>query len=67
MGKALNRNIAVVEDDALVRQSLEELHGIAGYVAQGFGSAEEFSGHRHRYRESGLHHLLMCNCPELPA
>ncbi len=42
MGKALNRNIAIVEDDALVRQALEDCMESAGYVAQGFASAEEF-------------------------
>jgi FixJ family two-component response regulator len=42
MDKRLNRNIAVIDDDALVRQSLEDCMESAGYVVEGFGSAEEF-------------------------
>src|SRR5215467_10846852 len=42
MDKRLNRKIAVIDDDALVRQSLEDCMESAGYVVEGFGSAEEF-------------------------
>jgi FixJ family two-component response regulator len=42
MGKGLKRNIAVIEDDVLVRQALEDCMESAGYVVEGFGSAEEF-------------------------
>ena len=38
----LKRNIAVIDDDALVRQALEDCMESAGYVVEGFGSAEEF-------------------------
>jgi FixJ family two-component response regulator len=40
--KGLKRNIAVIDDDALVRQALEDCMESAGYVVEGFGSAEEF-------------------------
>jgi FixJ family two-component response regulator len=40
--KELKRNIAVIEDDVLVRQALEDCMESAGYVVKGFGSAEEF-------------------------
>ena len=38
----MKRNIAVIDDDVLVRQALEDCIESAGYVAEGFGSAEEF-------------------------
>ena len=38
----LKRNIAVIDDDALVRQALEDCMESAGYFVKGFGSAEEF-------------------------
>ena len=34
--------IKIIDDDALVRQSLEDCMESAGYVVEGFGSAEEF-------------------------
>jgi len=40
--KGLKRNIAVIDDDVLVRQALEDCMESAGYVVEGFGSAEEF-------------------------
>jgi two-component system response regulator FixJ len=42
MSEGLKRNIAVVDDDALVRQALEDCMESAGYVVKGFASAEEF-------------------------
>ena len=42
MDKGLKRNIAVIDDDVLVRQALEDCMESAGYVVEGFGSAEEF-------------------------
>jgi len=42
MDKKLKQNIAVIEDDVLVRQALEDCMESAGYVVEGFGSAEEF-------------------------
>ena len=38
----MKRNIAIIEDDVLVRQALEDCMESAGYVVEGFGSAEEF-------------------------
>ena len=38
----MKRNIAVIDDDALVRQALEDCVESAGYAVEGFGSAEEF-------------------------
>jgi FixJ family two-component response regulator len=38
----LKQNIAVIDDDVLVRQALEDCMESAGYVVKGFGSAEEF-------------------------
>jgi len=32
----------IIDDDALVRQSLEDCMESAGYIVEGFGSAEEF-------------------------
>ena len=42
MDKELKRNIAVIDDDVLVRQALEDCMESAGYLVKGFGSAEEF-------------------------
>ena len=42
MDKGLKRNIAIVDDDVLVRQALEDCMESAGYIVEGFGSAEEF-------------------------
>ena len=38
----MKRNIAVIDDDVLVRQALEDCVESAGYVVEGFASAEEF-------------------------
>jgi FixJ family two-component response regulator len=38
----LNSRIAIIEDDVLVRQSLEDCMESAGYAVEGFDSAEEF-------------------------
>ncbi|HUA59940.1 MAG TPA: response regulator [Verrucomicrobiae bacterium] len=38
----MKRNIAIIDDDVLVRQSLEDCMESAGYLTEGFGSAEEF-------------------------
>ena len=40
--KASTAHIAIVEDDALVRESLSDCLESAGYSVQTFGSAEEF-------------------------
>jgi len=42
--KASTAHIAIVEDDALVRESLSDCLESAGYSVQTFGSAEEFFG-----------------------
>lgn len=42
MSEGLKRNIAVVDDDVLVRQTLEDCMESAGYAVEGFASAEEF-------------------------
>ena len=42
MGTELKQNIAVIDDDVLVRQALEDCMESAGYVVKGFASAEEF-------------------------
>src|SRR5215472_3490078 len=42
MNKASKAHIAVVEDDALVRDSLCDCVESAGYSVEGFASAEEF-------------------------
>jgi FixJ family two-component response regulator len=42
MDKGLERKIAIIDDDVLVRQALEDCMESAGYVVEGFGSAEEF-------------------------
>jgi FixJ family two-component response regulator len=38
----LKSNIAIIEDDVLVRQALGDCVESAGYTVDGFGSAEEF-------------------------
>jgi FixJ family two-component response regulator len=40
--KASRMHIAIVDDDALVRESLRDCVESAGYLAEGFASAEEF-------------------------
>lgn len=42
MRGGLKGNIAVIEDDVLVRQTLEDCMESAGYAVEGFGSVEEF-------------------------
>jgi FixJ family two-component response regulator len=42
MDEGLKRNIAIIDDDVLVRQALEDCMESAGYLVRGFGSAEEF-------------------------
>jgi FixJ family two-component response regulator len=42
MSEGLKRNIAVIDDDVLVRQTLQDCMESAGYAVEGFGSAEEF-------------------------
>ena len=42
MDEELKQNIAVIDDDVLVRQALEDCMESAGYLVEGFGSAEEF-------------------------
>jgi FixJ family two-component response regulator len=42
MTKLLKDTIAVIDDDALVRQALEDCMESAGYAVEGFASAEEF-------------------------
>jgi FixJ family two-component response regulator len=42
MSEGLKSNIAVVDDDVLVRQTLEDCMESAGYAVEGFASAEEF-------------------------
>jgi len=42
MSEGSKGNIAVIEDDVLVRQALEDCMESAGYAVEGFGSAEEF-------------------------
>ena len=42
MSRELKGNIAVIDDDVLVRQALEDCMESAGYGVEGFGSAEEF-------------------------
>jgi FixJ family two-component response regulator len=42
MNKVSNLHIAVVDDDALVRESLCDCVELAGYSVKGFASAEEF-------------------------
>src|SRR5580698_8410723 len=42
MDNGLKRNIAIIDDDVLVRQALEDCMESAGYLVRGFGSAEEF-------------------------
>ena len=40
--KASKAHIAIVDDDALVRESLSDCMESAGYSVEGFASAEEF-------------------------
>jgi FixJ family two-component response regulator len=42
MNRVSNLHIAVVDDDALVRESLCDCVELAGYSVKGFASAEEF-------------------------
>jgi len=42
MSEEFKGNIAVIDDDVLVRQALEDCMESAGYAVEGFGSAEEF-------------------------
>jgi FixJ family two-component response regulator len=42
MNKASKARVAVIDDDALVRESLCDCMESAGYAAKGFVSAEEF-------------------------
>ena len=41
-GQELKSNIAIIDDDVLVRQALGDCVESAGYAVEGFGSAEEF-------------------------
>jgi FixJ family two-component response regulator len=38
----MKSNVVIIEDDVLVRQALGDCVESAGYVVEGFGSAEEF-------------------------
>ena len=42
MDTGLKRNIAIIDDDVLLREALEDCMDSAGYAVEGFGSAEEF-------------------------
>ena len=42
MNKKLKRNIAIIDDDLLALQALEDCMEPAGYLVEAFGSAEEF-------------------------
>jgi FixJ family two-component response regulator len=42
MSDGLKDSIAVIDDDALVRETLEDCMESAGYAVESFGSAEEF-------------------------
>ena len=42
MSKGSKGNIAIIDDDVLVRQALGDCMESAGYTVEGFGSAEEF-------------------------
>ena len=42
MNEGLKGNIAVIDDDVLVRQALADCMESAGYAVEDFGSAEEF-------------------------
>jgi FixJ family two-component response regulator len=46
MSEEWKGNIAVIDDDVLVRQTLEDCMESAGYTVEGFGSAEEFLASR---------------------
>ena len=42
MSKELKGNVAIIDDDVLVRQALGDCMESAGYRVEAFGSAEEF-------------------------
>jgi FixJ family two-component response regulator len=42
VNQALKGSIAIIDDDVLVRQSLEDCMESAGYAVESFGSAEQF-------------------------
>jgi FixJ family two-component response regulator len=42
MSKGFRGNVAIIDDDVLVRQALGDCVESAGYSVEGFGSAEEF-------------------------
>jgi FixJ family two-component response regulator len=42
MSEGLTDNIAVIDDDVLMRETLEDCMESAGYAVDGFGSAEAF-------------------------
>lgn len=42
MNEESKENIAIIDDDVLVRQALGDCVESAGYAVEGFGSAEEF-------------------------
>ena len=42
MSKGSKGNIAIIDDDVLVREALSDCMESAGYTVEGFGSAEEF-------------------------
>ena len=42
MSNVLNGSIAIIDDDVLVRQSLEDCMESAGYAVESFDSAEQF-------------------------
>jgi FixJ family two-component response regulator len=42
MSKGLKGNVAIIDDDVLVRQALRDCMETAGYTVEGFSSAEEF-------------------------
>jgi FixJ family two-component response regulator len=42
VSNVLNGSIAIIDDDVLVRQSLEDCMESAGYAVEGFDSAEQF-------------------------
>jgi FixJ family two-component response regulator len=54
MNKASEAHIAVVEDDALVRDSLCDCVESAGYSVEGFASAEEFLASKSDQNEACL-------------
>ena len=54
MNKSSNAHIAVVDDDALLRDSLCDCVESAGYSAEGFASAEEFLASKSDQNEACL-------------